>query len=32
VLRVMTAEYLVGIAATNGQVGGFLYTEIARQR
>jgi hypothetical protein len=29
VLRGMTAEYLVGIAATNGQVGGFLYTEIA---
>jgi hypothetical protein len=29
VLRAMTAEYLVGIAATNGQVGGFLHTKIA---
>lgn len=29
VLRVMTAEYLCGIAATNGQVGGFLHTEVA---
>jgi hypothetical protein len=29
VLRVMTSEYLVGIAPTNGQVGGFLHTEVA---
>jgi hypothetical protein len=29
VLRTMTAEYLVSIAATNGQVGGFLHNEVA---
>jgi hypothetical protein len=28
VLRTMTSQYLVSIAATNGQVGGFLHTEI----
>jgi hypothetical protein len=28
VLRAMTAEYLCSIAATNGQAGGFLHTEI----
>jgi hypothetical protein len=29
VLRAMTSEYLCSIAATNGQVGGFLHTEVA---
>jgi hypothetical protein len=29
VLRAMTGEYLCSIAATNGQVGGFLHTEVA---
>jgi hypothetical protein len=29
VLRAMTCEYLCSIAATNGQVGGFLHTEVA---
>jgi hypothetical protein len=29
VLRAMTSEYLCSIAATNGQVGGFLQTEVA---
>jgi hypothetical protein len=29
VLRVMTSEYLCSIAATNGQTGGFLHTEVA---
>jgi hypothetical protein len=28
VLREMTSDYLVGIAATNGQVGGFLHTKV----
>jgi hypothetical protein len=28
VLRSMTADYLCSIAATNGQVGGFLHTQI----
>jgi hypothetical protein len=28
ILRAMTAEYLCAIAATNCQVGGFLYNEI----
>jgi hypothetical protein len=28
VLREMTSDYLVGIAPTNGQVGGFLHTKI----
>jgi hypothetical protein len=29
VVRAMTSEYLCSIAATNGQVGGFLHTEVA---
>jgi hypothetical protein len=29
VLRTMASQYLVAVAATNGQVGGFLYTEVA---
>jgi hypothetical protein len=29
VLRAMTYDYLVGIAATNGQTGGFLHTKVA---
>jgi hypothetical protein len=29
VLRAMTSEYLCSIAATNGQVGGFLHSEVA---
>jgi hypothetical protein len=29
VLRAMTGKYLCSIAATNGQVGGFLHTEVA---
>lgn len=29
VLRAMTSEYLCSIAATNGQVGGFLHREVA---
>ena len=29
VLRATTGEYLVAIAATNGQTGGFLHTEVA---
>jgi hypothetical protein len=29
VLRALTARYLAPIAATNGQVGGFLHTDIA---
>lgn len=29
VLRAMTGEYLCSIAATNGQVGGFLHTEVS---
>jgi hypothetical protein len=29
VLRDVAATYLVGLAATNGQVGGFLHTDVA---
>jgi hypothetical protein len=30
VVRAMTSEYLCSIAATNGQVGGFLHTDVAQ--